>query len=63
MNPCTPVPATWRMGSQDLDTWLKTMVIVFVPFPGVVGPLPIWLINGGGDTKVQGLQVLGFYGL
>ena len=22
---------TWRMGSQDLDTWLITMVIGFVP--------------------------------
>ena len=36
--------------SQDLDTWLITMVIVSPP-SRVVGPLPngrtSWLINGG----------------
>ena len=44
---------TWRMGSHDLDTWLITMVIVFVPYSWGCGyspskwPIFSWLINGG----------------
>ena len=31
------LPPTWRMGSQDLDTWLITMVIIN-PLNRIVGP-------------------------
>ena len=40
----------WRMGSQDLDLWLITMVSCKSSKDRVVGPLPngrtSWLING-----------------
>ena len=44
-------PYERRIGPQDLDKWLITMVTVVSPLTGVVGPLPNgqtkWLINGG----------------
>ena len=47
--PETTIDITWKMGSQDLDTWLITMVIVSrSPRPGVANPLQMafsWLME------------------
>ena len=45
-------------GSQDLDTWLITMVIVFVPDSwgcGTPSKWPKWLINGGDPNHLTGM--------
>ena len=53
--------ATWRMGSQDLDTWLITIMVIVSPqFLGLWDPFQmafLWLINGGDPNH---LQVLGW---
>ena len=62
MNPCTPVPATWRI-IPGLGYVVNNHGDRFRPHSWGCGTPSKMASKWGVDTKVLGLQVLGFYGL